>query len=108
MSLTHKWDAKCADSVKENEDIIDAYEDKIGSYLIKLSGRDLTQEDSHEVSVLLHTISDFERIGDHACNIYESAQEIHDKQRFYLAEAGRTGRAGIGDPGYPGPHTERF
>ena len=87
MSLTHKWDAKCADSVKENEDIIDAYEDKIGSYLIKLSGRDLTQEDSHEVSVLLHTISDFERIGDHACNIYESAQEIHDKQMVLSAEA---------------------
>lgn len=79
MSLVHKWDQKCADSVGENERIIDGYEDHIGSYLVKLSERDLTTEDSHEVSVLLHTIGDFERIGDHACNIYDSAAEIHEK-----------------------------
>lgn len=88
MSLTHKWDAKCADSVKENEDIIDAYEDKIGSYLIKLSGRDLTQEDSHEVSVLLHTISDFERIGDHACNIYDPPRNPMTSRWFYRLRPG--------------------
>ena len=80
MSLIHKWDPKCAEKVGQDEDIIDAYEDKIGSYLVKLSERDLTVEDNHEVTVLLHTIGDFERIGDHACNIYDSAKEIHDKQ----------------------------
>ncbi len=80
MSLLHKWDAKCADKVGADEDIIDAYEDKIGTYLVKLSERDMTAADNREVAVLLHTIGDFERIGDHACNIYDSAKEIHDKQ----------------------------
>ena len=79
MSLVHTWDSKRAESVGVNEDVIDTYEDRIGSYLVKLSEKDLTVEDSHEVSVLLHTIGDFERIGDHACNIYDSAEEIHNK-----------------------------
>lgn len=87
MSLVHKWDPKCAESVRTNEDVIDTYEDRIGSYLVKLSERDLTVEDSHEVSVLLHTIGDFERIGDHACNIYDSAAEIHDKEVKMSEEA---------------------
>ena len=87
MSLVHHWDQKCADSVKENEDIIDNFEDKIGSYLVKLSERDLTLEANHEVTVLLHTIGDFERIGDHACNIYDSALEIHEKQLKMSDEA---------------------
>ena len=87
MSLVHKWDPTCAESVSTNEDIIDTYEDRIGSYLVKLSERDLTTEDSHEVSVLLHTIGDFERIGDHACNIYDSAEEIHEKNMQMSAEA---------------------
>lgn len=87
MSLVHKWDPKCAESVSTNEDVIDTYEDRIGSYLVKLSERDLTVEDSHEVSVLLHTIGDFERIGDHACNIYDSAVEIHEKNVQMSEEA---------------------
>ena len=87
MSLIHKWDTKCAESVSVNEDVIDTYEDRIGTYLVKLSERDMTTEDSHEVSVLLHTIGDFERIGDHACNIYDSAVEIHDKNVQLSEEA---------------------
>ena len=87
MSLIHKWDPKCAESVSVNEDVIDTYEDRIGTYLVKLSERDMTTEDSHEVSVLLHTIGDFERIGDHACNIYDSAVEIHDKNVQLSEEA---------------------
>ena len=85
MSLVHQWDAKRAESVGVNEDAVDAYEDKIGGYLVKLSERDLTAEDNREVAVLLHTISDFERIGDHACNIYDSAAEIHEKH-LHLSE----------------------
>ena len=79
MSLLHKWDPKCAENVTNNEDIVDAYEDRIGSYLLKISERDVSLEDNREINVLLHTIGDFERIGDHACNIYDSAQEIQEK-----------------------------
>ncbi len=79
MSLIHNWDPKCAESVKENEDIIDTYEDRIGSYLLRVSEKDLNSDDNREVNVLLHTIGDFERIGDHACNIHDAAEEIHSK-----------------------------
>ena len=85
MSLVHQWDGRRAESVGVNEDIIDSYEDKIGAYLVKLSEKDLTAEDNRAVAMLLHTISDFERIGDHACNIYDSAREIHDK-RLHLSD----------------------
>ncbi len=87
MYLMHKWDQKYADSVQENEHVVDTYEDRIGTYLVKLSERDLSAEDSHEVTVLLHTIGDFERIGDHACNIYDSAKEIHEKDLTLSEEA---------------------
>lgn len=79
MSLTHTWDTKHAESVVETEDLIDTYEDKIGAYLMKLSEKDLNVEDTHDVNIMLHTIGDFERIGDHAYNIYDSAVEIRDK-----------------------------
>ena len=58
---------------------VDRYEDALGSYLVKLNNRNLTQRDSRSISVILHCINDFERISDHAVNIIESAKEMHDK-----------------------------
>ena len=57
----------------------DQYEDVLGTYLVKLSARDLNQTDSRTLSILLHCINDFERISDHAINVAESAKELHDK-----------------------------
>ncbi len=65
----------------------DRYEDALGSYLIKLTGRELTQQQNEDVSKYLHTITDFERISDHALNIAESARELNEKQITFSDEA---------------------
>ena len=67
-------------AVEEMESAVDRYEDALGSYLVKLTGRELSERQSREASRFLHTLSDFERISDHALNIAESAREIHEKQ----------------------------
>lgn len=59
------------------EQLIDHFEDKLGSYLVKLAGKDLSKADSHLLSVMLHSISDFERISDHAINLTEAAEKMH-------------------------------
>ena len=63
----------------ENEDKLDIYEDRLGSYLVQISQHGVSMDDIHTVSRLLHAIGDFERIGDHSLNLQETAQEIHDK-----------------------------
>ena len=73
------FDEKKAESVLNQEDIIDDYEDKLGTYLIKLSGCSLTNEDAASVSRLLHCIGDFERISDHAANLVSISREMHEK-----------------------------
>ena len=65
--------------ILENEDKLDIYEDRLGSYLVEISQHGVSMEDMRTVSRLLHAIGDFERIGDHALNLQESAQELHDK-----------------------------
>ena len=59
---------------------IDRYEDKLGSYMVKVSREKLSLEDSNTVSLLLNAINDFERISDHACNLLDSAKEMYDKK----------------------------
>ena len=73
--------------VLDKEDVIDRYEDKLGSYLVKLTGKELSHDENKDVSEFLHTIGDFERIGDHAVNIAEAAQEIHDKKIVFSPDA---------------------
>ena len=63
----------------EMEEKVDRYEDALGSFLVKLSNKDLSQADSRTLSILLHTINDFERMSDHAVNLAESAKEMHRK-----------------------------
>lgn len=65
--------------VRKMEMEVDRYEDALGSYLVKLNNRDLTQADSRSISVILHCLNDFERISDHAVNIMESAKEMNSK-----------------------------
>ena len=75
--------------VAQREDVIDKYEDKLGSYLIKLTGKELTEQQNLDVTKFLHTIGDMERIGDHAMNIAECAKEIHEKSIVFSEGADR-------------------
>ena len=68
-----------ADAVQKLEEDVDIYEDRLGSYLVKLYGRELSVGDNQNVSKMLHVIGNFERISDHALNLTESAKEIHEK-----------------------------
>ena len=83
------FDAKTAESVRELEGKVDVYEDKLGSYLVKLSGQNMSEADSAEATKLLHVISDFERISDHSVNIVESVEEIRNKELEFSGEAKR-------------------
>ena len=87
IDLIDKYDKKKANHVVELEQLVDHYEDELGSYLIKLSSRHLTEKDSQELSVLLHCIGDFERISDHAINIMESAKEMKEKELQFSKKA---------------------
>ena len=70
-----------------NEDKLDIYEDRLGSYLVQISQHGVSMDDIRTVSRLLHAISDFERIGDHALNLQESAQELHEKDLRFSESA---------------------
>ncbi len=89
ISLLTNFDEKEYDVVQEKEEVIDGYEDKLGTYLVKITGLELNENQSHEVSRFLHTIGDFERIADHAVNISHVAKEIHEKQLTFSFEANR-------------------
>ncbi|MDO5145527.1 MAG: Na/Pi cotransporter family protein [Eubacteriales bacterium] len=79
IDLITQYEEKTADKVVRLEEEIDKYEDILGTYLVKLSAKDLSQKDSRRLSIILHCIGDFERISDHAVNILEAAKEMHNK-----------------------------
>jgi phosphate:Na+ symporter len=79
LKLVKNFSTAGVEAVNESEDQLDIYEDKLGTYLVQLSGRNLSEADSRKASELLRDIGDFERIGDHAVNVMESAQEMRDK-----------------------------
>jgi len=85
-----------AEAIREKEEKTDHYEDILGSYLVKLSGRELSEDDHDEVTKLLKLISDFERISDHAVNILESAEELKEKEITFTAAASKELRV-LGD-----------
>ncbi len=87
MGLMDEYDEEKAARVVVLEDEVDKFEDVLGSYLVKLSARELSTSDSHVVNNLLHSISDLERISDHARNIKESAEEIYSKGLKFSDEA---------------------
>lgn len=87
MELLESYDEEKAGLVLHYEDIVDRYEDELGTYLVKLNGKSLTKKDSQIVSMLLHVIGDFERISDHAVNIKEAAEEMRDKKLRFSDKA---------------------
>lgn len=85
--LMENFDSKKAQEIIQTEETIDNYEDKLGTYLVKVASRHLTPTDSSDVSVLLHAIGDYERIGDHAVNLLRVAEEIDAKGLRFSDEA---------------------
>ena len=73
--------------ILENEDKLDIYEDRLGGYLVEISQHGISIANSRTVSRLLHAIGDFERLGDHALNLQESARELHEKELHFSAAA---------------------
>ena len=87
MDVVRQFDESAARTVSSLEDEIDILEDKIGNFLVKLSGRKLSESDSRSVTLMLHSINDLERMSDHAKNIMESGQELEDKGIHFSDEA---------------------
>ena len=87
LSLFDHYDPAVEARILQMEDELDNYEDKLGTYLVKLSSRALSGEDSQVVSKILHAIGDFERLGDHACNLADVAKELHEKKISFSEQA---------------------
>ena len=87
ISLLDNYDVKVAQEIRAAEKTSDIYEDVLGSYLVKLSSRSMTEEDSREVTKLLYMIGDFERISDHAVNLVISAEEMKEKEITFTKKA---------------------
>ena len=81
------YSPELAQSIRQDEELCDHFEDILGTYLVKLSTRKMSEEDSEEATELLKAIGDFERISDHAVNILESAEEIREKKLTFSKNA---------------------
>lgn len=86
LEILTVYNEETAESIIENEDIIDGFEDKINGYLLKISRSSVTGNDSRSVSKMMHCVGNFERISDHAVNLVESAQEMHEKGITFSSE----------------------
>ena len=87
MNLFKEYDEEEAQKVIELENLIDKYEDELGTYLMKISNAELSQVDSQTITMILHCIGDFERISDHAVNIMETAKEVKTKGENFSDKA---------------------
>lgn len=87
FSLFDKYSEKVEKKMFEDEDALDLYEDKLGNYLIAISSKGLSDMDSRAKFTMLHTIGDFERLGDHALNLYKAAKEINTKNLSFTDDA---------------------
>ncbi|MBO5556929.1 MAG: Na/Pi cotransporter family protein [Oscillospiraceae bacterium] len=89
LALFSGYSEKGFEQVKALEDDGDRYEDALGTYLIRVTGQEMTEPQNEEVSKYLHTLTDFERISDHALNLAESAKELHEKRLSFSPNAKR-------------------
>ena len=89
IALLENYNPAMEENILWMEDRLDRYEDKLGTYLVKLSSQSLSNEDSQVVSKILHAIGDFERLGDHACNLVDVAKEMYEKKITFSPNATR-------------------
>ena len=87
IQTIHQFDERLAEKVIDIENIVDRYEDKLGTFLVKLSNKDLLDSDNNEIARILHTIGHLERMSDHAVNIVDVAKELHVKDISFSKEA---------------------
>ena len=87
VRLLHHYSDEGYRTVVEMEQVVDRYEDRLGSYLVKLTGQELSSKQNEDASKFLHTISDFERISDHALNIAQTAKEMREKSIVFSDDA---------------------
>ncbi len=87
IGLFGKYDEDTVEEIRAAEKTLDEDEDKLGTYLVQLSSRSLSEKDSQVVSKMLHAIGNFERLGDHALNLTGSARELHEKGLCFTDEA---------------------
>ena len=87
MNLLNDYQQDKYDKVQRKEDLIDKYESRLGEYLIQLTKREMNTAQTTQVSLYLHTINDFERIGDHASYIAHMANEMHDNHTQFSQAA---------------------
>ena len=86
MELLHNFDEAKAEQVAQMETDVDRFEDELGTYLVKLSSKQLSNKDSETLNTILHCIGDFERISDHTVNIMKAAREMHDKNLQFSSD----------------------
>ncbi len=89
MGLLKEYNEEMAKRVVELESRVDRFEDELGSYLVRLSAKDMTEQASHTLTSILHCIGDFERISDHARNVKEAAEEMYVKKLQFSDKAGK-------------------
>ena len=87
VALLRDYSDEAFARVESEEELVDQYEDRLGTYLMRITERELTREENESVSKYLHTLSDFERISDHAMNIAEAAREISQKKLRFTGAA---------------------
>ncbi len=87
LELLEHFDETKYQEIFTIENCVDQYEDRLGTYLVKLSSKNLSEKDSRTLSILLHCIGDFERISDHSINIAESYKEMFDKKLTFSDKA---------------------
>lgn len=87
VSLLDSFDSEKAEIIRKEEDMVDRYEDQLGTYLLKLSTKDLSQEEGHKLSLMLHSIGDIERISDLSVNILLAVEQMYKKELTFSKKA---------------------
>lgn len=86
-STLFQYDEELANDVERKENLVDRYDDEISGYLVKLSSKNLSVQDSRKLNMLLHSVGDLERISDHAMNLVDCAKDINKKEQGFSSKA---------------------